>query len=96
MIRGIRPEAIAHDLHPDYASTRYALARPEAAKVAVQHHHVVVVDGQALEARRTVVRDVDRDGLAPQPDGDRVGEQPLVLDDQHTHPSAPPTTPVTS
>ena len=27
---GIRPEVIAHDLHPDYASTRYALARPEA------------------------------------------------------------------
>jgi hydrogenase maturation protein HypF len=39
---GIRPEVVAHDLHPDYASTRYALARPEAVKVAVQHHHAHV------------------------------------------------------
>ncbi len=30
---GIVPEVIAHDLHPDYFSTRYARARPEAAKV---------------------------------------------------------------
>ena len=27
---GIRPEVVAHDLHPDYASTRYALAPPGA------------------------------------------------------------------
>ncbi|HEX3871046.1 MAG TPA: carbamoyltransferase HypF, partial [Pirellulales bacterium] len=38
----IEPAAIVHDLHPDYASTRYALDR--AAKlglpaIAVQHHH---------------------------------------------------------
>lgn len=38
----IRPSVIVHDLHPDYASTRYALER--AAKegirtIAVQHHH---------------------------------------------------------
>lgn len=35
------PVAIAHDLHPAYASTRYALeAFPEAIpRIAVQHHH---------------------------------------------------------
>lgn len=38
----LRPEQIAHDLHPDYLSTRYALqrsAREDSAPIAVQHHH---------------------------------------------------------
>ena len=35
----VRPEVIAHDLHPDYLSTRYALEREAVAHVAVQHHH---------------------------------------------------------
>jgi hydrogenase maturation protein HypF len=44
----IRPQVIAHDLHPEYLSTKYALARAEAAGadadhgvelVGVQHHH---------------------------------------------------------
>jgi hydrogenase maturation protein HypF len=34
----VAPELIAHDLHPDYLSTSYALAR-EGEHVAVQHHH---------------------------------------------------------
>jgi hydrogenase maturation protein HypF len=36
---GMRPEIVAHDLHPDYASTRYALDRDATSHVAVQHHH---------------------------------------------------------
>jgi len=35
----VRPEVVAHDLHPDYLSTRYALARAGVEWVAVQHHH---------------------------------------------------------
>lgn len=38
----IAPRRIVHDLHPDYASTRYALARARRSGVellAVQHHH---------------------------------------------------------
>ncbi|MFH1084417.1 MAG: carbamoyltransferase HypF [Chloroflexota bacterium] len=34
----VEPEVWAHDLHPDYETTRYALAQP-GAHVAVQHHH---------------------------------------------------------
>ena len=30
---------VAHDLHPDYLSTRYALEREGVERVAVQHHH---------------------------------------------------------
>jgi hydrogenase maturation protein HypF len=35
----IAPELVAHDLHPDYLSTRYALEREGVETVAVQHHH---------------------------------------------------------
>ena len=35
----VAPQVIAHDLHPDYRSTAYALDRDAAAHVAVQHHH---------------------------------------------------------
>ncbi len=35
----IAPEVVAHDLHPDYLSTAYALEREGVEHVAVQHHH---------------------------------------------------------
>ena len=35
----VQPEKIAHDLHPDYYSTRYALEESGLEPVAVQHHH---------------------------------------------------------
>ncbi|NLX10191.1 MAG: carbamoyltransferase HypF [Chloroflexi bacterium] len=38
----VQPELIAHDSHPDYLSTRYALRRAQVAgtpTLAVQHHH---------------------------------------------------------
>lgn len=35
---GVRPELNAHDLHPDYLSTRWALEQ-DAELVGVQHHH---------------------------------------------------------
>jgi hydrogenase maturation protein HypF len=35
----LRPALVAHDLHPDYASTGYALEREEVELTGVQHHH---------------------------------------------------------
>ncbi len=35
----VEPEVVAHDLHPDYLSTGYALAREGVELVGVQHHH---------------------------------------------------------
>ncbi len=35
----VEPAMVAHDLHPDYLSTRYALEREGLERVAVQHHH---------------------------------------------------------
>lgn len=53
----VKPEIIAHDLHPDYLTTRYALERAEAAKVAVQHHeaHVAAVQAEHGIVDRPVV-----------------------------------------
>jgi hydrogenase maturation protein HypF len=36
---GVRPEAVAFDLHPLYHSSRLALSFPEARRLGVQHHH---------------------------------------------------------
>jgi hydrogenase maturation protein HypF len=52
----IRPAVVAHDRHPGYQSTLYAMERPGVTRVAVQHHHAHVaavmaehrVDGPAL------------------------------------------------
>lgn len=37
----IDPHVVAHDMHPDYLSTRFAREYPEsgALRIAVQHHH---------------------------------------------------------
>lgn len=34
----VQPQLVAHDAHPDYMATRYAMQRPEP-RLAVQHHH---------------------------------------------------------
>src|SRR5579875_2931 len=35
----VQPEIIAHDLHPDYLSTKWALAQVGVRLIGVQHHH---------------------------------------------------------
>lgn len=35
----IAPAVVVHDLHPDYASTRFAVARTGTRTIGVQHHH---------------------------------------------------------
>ncbi len=50
------PVAIAHDMHPEYLSTKWAAAQPEVKLIPVQHHHAHLaaclaenqVDGPAL------------------------------------------------
>ncbi len=53
---GIVPEVVAHDLHPDYLSTRFAERWSAEVRLAVQHHHAHIasclaehgVDGPAI------------------------------------------------
>jgi hydrogenase maturation protein HypF len=35
----VEPEAVAHDLHPEYLSTKYALDLDDVELIGVQHHH---------------------------------------------------------
>jgi hydrogenase maturation protein HypF len=35
----VEPEIVAHDLHPEYLSTKYALERDGVEPIGVQHHH---------------------------------------------------------
>jgi len=58
----VRPEIIAHDLHPLYASTQYALARPEPVKIGVQHHHAHVASAMAEHRLEGPVIGVAYDG----------------------------------
>jgi hydrogenase maturation protein HypF len=77
---GIRPEVIAHDLHPDYASTRYALGRPEAAKVAVQHHHAHVASAMGEHGLEGPVLGLAWDGTGYGTDGTAWGGELLLVD----------------
>lgn len=51
-LAGVAPIAVAHDLHPDYRSTRWALASG-LPRIAVQHHHAHVAACLAEHGRVT-------------------------------------------
>ena len=63
----VEPELLAHDLHPDYLSTGYALARSGAARLAVQHHHahLAAVLAEHGEAGPAVGAIFDGTGFGP-------------------------------
>ena len=80
---GIEPEIIAHDLHPGYQSTRYALARPEACKIAVQHHHAHVAAAMAEHGLAGPVIGVAYDGTGLGTDGTAWGGEILLAEFAH-------------
>ena len=77
---GIRPEVIAHDLHPDYAATAYARRRPESPKVAVQHHHAHVASAIAEQGLDGPVLGLAWDGTGYGGDGTAWGGELLLVD----------------
>ena len=77
---GASPAIVAHDLHPDYLSTRYALQRPEPFKVAVQHHHAHIVSAMADRGVTGPVVGVAYDGTGFGTDGTAWGGEILVAD----------------
>jgi hypothetical protein len=68
----------------------------EAGQHHVEHDRVGRRAPGRLDRARAVAGDLDREPLGPQPGGDRLGDRPLVLDDQnpsfrlHRPPPAPP------
>ncbi len=77
----IRPEAIAHDMHPAYLSTRYA-ERQDLPRVPVQHHHAHVAACMAehgLSGEEPVIG-VTFDGTGYGTDGAIWGGEFLIAD----------------
>jgi hypothetical protein len=58
-------------------------------QVAIQHQDVVLVHPETFKCRISVIGDIHRHRLAPQPDRDGVGQQPFVLHDQYPHDVSP-------
>ena len=75
----IEPEVVAHDLHPEYLGTKYALALP-GEKVGVQHHHAHVAAAMVEAGVEHSVIGVSMDGLGYGDDGVLWGGEVLVCD----------------
>ncbi|MCU1428327.1 MAG: (NiFe) hydrogenase maturation protein HypF [Actinomycetia bacterium] len=76
---GVVPEVVAHDLHPEYLSTKYA-SELDLPDVAVQHHHAHVAACMAEHDVTSVVLGLAFDGLGYGPDGTMWGGEFLVAD----------------
>lgn len=74
----IYPDLIAHDLHPGYLSTRYALSRRDAMPIGVQHHHAHIVSCMAENGLRGMVIGVAFDGTGYGDDGKLWGGEFLL------------------
>ena len=77
---GVEPEIIAHDMHPDYLSTRYARLRVEPRRIAVQHHHAHVASAIAEHRITGPVFGLAYDGTGYGTDGAAWGGELLLAD----------------
>jgi hydrogenase maturation protein HypF len=76
----IEPSVIAHDLHPDYASTGYAERRAAIARIPVQHHHAHMASVMVEHALTEPVIGVTFDGTGYGLDGAAWGGEFLTGD----------------
>jgi hydrogenase maturation protein HypF len=76
---GVSAVVVAHDLHPDYGSSRWALHQPRP-RVPVQHHHAHVAACLAEHGRSDRVTGVAFDGTGLGDDGELWGGEILSAD----------------
>ena len=79
----VTPQVVAHDLHPEYLSTKYALECEDAEDVelvAVQHHHAHIASCLADNGEEGPVIGVAFDGTGYGADGTIWGGEFLVAD----------------
>jgi hydrogenase maturation protein HypF len=79
-IFAVHPEVIAHDLHPEYLSTKFAVDLDGVARVGVQHHHAHVASCLADNGEAGPAIGVAFDGLGFGTDGSMWGGEILVAD----------------
>jgi hydrogenase maturation protein HypF len=82
---GVRPEVVACDLHPDYASTALAERWGVGEPVRVQHHHAHIASVMAEHGLRGRLLGVAFDGVGHGADGGIWGGELLVCDEAHFH-----------
>ena len=79
-ILDIDPRIVAHDLHPDYLSTRYAQDQKGMQKIAVQHHHAHIVSCMAENGLDGPVLGLSFDGTGYGPDDCIWGGEVLIVE----------------
>ncbi len=76
----IEPDVVAHDLHPDYLSTKYASDLTAVELIGIQHHHAHVAACLADNGEQGPVIGVAFDGTGYGTDGTIWGGEFLVAD----------------
>jgi len=79
-IVGVKPEVVAHDLHPQYASTAFALGIEGLERIGVQHHHAHIASCMAEHGITDPVIGVAFDGTGYGTDDAIWGGEFLVVD----------------
>ncbi len=74
------PVAVAHDLHPNYLSTRFALEESGLRPIGVQHHHAHIASCMADNGIEGKVIGIALDGTGYGTDGKIWGGEFLVCD----------------
>jgi hydrogenase maturation protein HypF len=81
----IDPVALAHDLHPDYLSTQYALEKKDVEKIGVQHHHAHIVSCTTENGSEDTVIGLAFDGTGYGTDGRIWGGEVLLCRTDRFH-----------
>ena len=79
----VEPQLIAHDLHPDYLSTQWALRQTHLPSLAVQHHHAHIASVYAERRLSGPILGLALDGTGYGGDGTIWGGEILQVAENH-------------